>query len=344
MLNACSSRLQIGQQNADAARRTCASSASTSAYCRVGGKCGRTMTIDCATCDYAVQELVTTTSEADMPDASATSVTELFGSFVLGEDEFALPASCFREVVNYPDKMTTLPLSPRFLEGIFTLRGSVIPIVNLGRVFNPSARGATDRQNRHPRLSGVLVGILFDATGEILRVRPEQRSTLAYRWRKARRGGRHDPARPRRAAGANARSRRADAHRKRAASAGAAIRRPAARRTHGERRQCVSFCVGGPRLRSRWRHPGDYPRAGAAASVLNSALCLGRINFRGSPVAVVDFAILLNRRRPRGGRGAPCPTSASSWRASTTPPSASWSIRSTTSSTSTAKKSCRFRC
>jgi purine-binding chemotaxis protein CheW len=185
MLNACSSRLQIGQQNADAARRTCASSASTSAYCRVGGKCGRTITIDCATCDYAVQELVTTTSKADMPDASATSVTELFGSFVLGEDEFALPASCFREVVNYPDKMTTLPLSPRFLEGIFTLRGSVIPIVNLGRVFNPErAFGATDRQNRHPRLSGVLVGILFDATGEILRVRPEQRSTLAYRWRK----------------------------------------------------------------------------------------------------------------------------------------------------------------
>jgi purine-binding chemotaxis protein CheW len=299
MLNACSSRLQIGQQNADAARRTCASSASTSAYCRVGGKCGRTITIDCATCDYAVQELVTTTSEADMPDASATSVTELFGSFVLGEDEFALPASCFREVVNYPDKMTTLPLSPRFLEGIFTLRGSVIPIVNLGRVFNPErAFGATDRQNRHPRLSGVLVGILFDATGEILRVRPEQRSTLAYRWRKggvvagtilldhgARLVQMLDPG-------------RADAHRKRAASAGAAIRRPAARRTHGERRQCVSFCVGVPRLRSRWRHPGDYPRAGAAASVLNSALCLGRINFRGSPVAVVDFAILLNAATP----------------------------------------------
>jgi chemotaxis protein CheD len=28
-------------------------------YCRVGGKSGRTMTIDCATCDYTVQELVT---------------------------------------------------------------------------------------------------------------------------------------------------------------------------------------------------------------------------------------------------------------------------------------------
>ena len=55
----------------------------------------------------------------------AAGPTELFGSFVLGPDEFALPALCIREVVNFPDKMTALPLSPAFLEGMFTLRGSV---------------------------------------------------------------------------------------------------------------------------------------------------------------------------------------------------------------------------
>ncbi|HWW70458.1 MAG TPA: chemotaxis protein CheW, partial [Duganella sp.] len=107
--------------------------------------------------------------------------TELFGSFVLGPDEFALPAHCIREVVNYPDKMTGLPLSPPFLEGMFTLRGSVIPVVNLGRVFNPAAPAA-DPSHKIAILDydGVLAGILFHATGEILRVRPEQRSTLSY--------------------------------------------------------------------------------------------------------------------------------------------------------------------
>ncbi|MYM22275.1 hypothetical protein GTP46_06420 [Duganella sp. FT135W] len=59
MLNGCSSRLQIGQQNADAARRYLRKYGLNVAYCRVGGKCGRTLTIDCAACDYTVQEIVT---------------------------------------------------------------------------------------------------------------------------------------------------------------------------------------------------------------------------------------------------------------------------------------------
>jgi len=107
--------------------------------------------------------------------------TELFGSFLLGGDEFALPASCIREVVNYPAKVTALPLAPAYLEGMFTLRGSVIPVVNLGRLFRADAPRAVDTDKiAILDYEGVLVGILFDATGEILRVRPEQRSTLTY--------------------------------------------------------------------------------------------------------------------------------------------------------------------
>jgi chemotaxis protein CheD len=62
MLNSCSSRLQIGQQNADAARKHLRKFGLNVTYCRVGGKCGRTMTIDCATGTYAVQEIVATAS------------------------------------------------------------------------------------------------------------------------------------------------------------------------------------------------------------------------------------------------------------------------------------------
>jgi chemotaxis protein CheD len=60
MLNSCSSRLQIGQQNAEAARKHLRKYGLNVTYCRIGGKCGRTMTIDCATCTYSVQEIVTT--------------------------------------------------------------------------------------------------------------------------------------------------------------------------------------------------------------------------------------------------------------------------------------------
>jgi purine-binding chemotaxis protein CheW len=232
-----------------------------------------------------------------MPDAAAVSGTELFGSFVLGEDEFALPASCFREVVNYPDKVTALPLSPKFLEGVFTLRGSVIPVVNLGRVFDASARAAlaTDKIAILD-YAGVLVGILFDATGEILRVRPEQRSQLTYAEGDKR--------------GVVAGTIMLDngARLVQVLDADALIHIEnvpqvlalqsmdrQTRRHHGERRQCVSFHVGASSFAFEMGAIQEIIRVPELqTSVLNSALCLGRINFRGSPVAVVDFATLLN--------------------------------------------------
>ncbi|TFW27093.1 chemotaxis protein CheW [Duganella callida] len=240
-----------------------------------------------------------------MPDstAAATPFTELFGSFLLGEDEFALPASCFREVVNFPDKVTAVPLSPKFLEGMFTLRGTVVPMVNLGRVFNPEARAARPSDKiAILDYQGVLVGMLFDATGEILRVRPEQRSTLSYADGEKRgvvagtilldHGTRLvqvlDP---------DALVRIENVPQVLALqSAG----KQAVRRLQGERRQCVSFRVGASSFAFEMGAIQEIIRVPELqTSVLNSSLCLGRINFRGSPVAVVDFATLLNVSAPR---------------------------------------------
>ena len=240
-----------------------------------------------------------------MPDASATSCTELFGSFVLGNDEFALPASCFREVVNYPDKVSALPLSPRFLEGVFTLRGSVIPVVNLGRVFDAGARAAlpTDKIAILD-YEGVLIGILFDATGEILRVRPEQRSKLDYPDNQKR--------------GVVAGTILLDhgerliqildpdtlIHIENVPQVRAIQSMDRETRLHqGERRQCVSFHVGASSFAFEMAAIQEIIRVPELQpSVLNSALCLGRINFRGAPVAVVDFATLLNAAPSEGER------------------------------------------
>jgi len=57
MLEACSSRFQIGQQNADAACKYLRLYGLTVLECRVGGKTGRTLTVDCATCEYQIQDL-----------------------------------------------------------------------------------------------------------------------------------------------------------------------------------------------------------------------------------------------------------------------------------------------
>jgi purine-binding chemotaxis protein CheW len=230
----------------------------------------------------------------------ATPATELFGSFILGDDEFALPAVCIREVVNLPDRITALPLSPPFLEGMFTLRGSVIPVVNLGRVFQPSAPpAAPGHKIAILDFDQVLVGILFHDTGEILRVRPEQRSTLSYAS-----GDRHgvvagtilldDGERLLQVLDPAALVRIENVPQVMALQA--ASRKNNSRQLHaqGERRQCVSFHVGASSFGFEMSAIQEIIAVPELhRSILNSALCLGRINFRGNQVAVVDFAALL---------------------------------------------------
>lgn len=69
MLNARSSRLQIGQQNVDAARRHLRKCGLNVQYCRIGGKCGRTLTVDCATNSFIVNEIVTAQPNAAYANA-----------------------------------------------------------------------------------------------------------------------------------------------------------------------------------------------------------------------------------------------------------------------------------
>ena len=57
MLDACSSRFQIGQQNADAARKYLNLYGLNVLDCRVGGKTGRTLAVDCATCSYQIEDI-----------------------------------------------------------------------------------------------------------------------------------------------------------------------------------------------------------------------------------------------------------------------------------------------
>lgn len=58
MLQGRSSRLQIGQQNVAAAQKYLQQLGLSVRYCRLGGKHGRTMLIDCARQTYVVNDIV----------------------------------------------------------------------------------------------------------------------------------------------------------------------------------------------------------------------------------------------------------------------------------------------
>lgn len=57
MLGGCSPRFQIGRQNAEAARKHLTLYHLNVLDCRVGGTSGRTLTIDCATGEYRIEDI-----------------------------------------------------------------------------------------------------------------------------------------------------------------------------------------------------------------------------------------------------------------------------------------------
>lgn len=76
---------------------------------------------------------------ASRPPGTRLSVV-LFG---LGQERYAIETRFVREVVRFAD-FTPVPLTPDFVVGVTSLRGMVMTIVDLHRLFNIPRRGVTD--------------------------------------------------------------------------------------------------------------------------------------------------------------------------------------------------------
>lgn len=109
---------------------------------------------------------------APVRDVRAVGGT-IFGSFWIDEAEFALPVSAIREVVNEPERTSTVPLAPPCVSGFFNLRGMVIPIVDLRTLlgFAPVEAHKFGEEGRKVAIiedKEHCIGILFDRSGEVL--------------------------------------------------------------------------------------------------------------------------------------------------------------------------------
>jgi purine-binding chemotaxis protein CheW len=106
-------------------------------------------------------------------DKQQTVRTTTYGSFWVKGSEFALPVGTIREIVNEPDAITCVPLSPPFLKGLFNIRGMTIPIVDLQQLFELPHSDASESVTEKRKVAivendGKCVGILFDKAGEVL--------------------------------------------------------------------------------------------------------------------------------------------------------------------------------
>lgn len=99
------------------------------------------------------------------------SKLQMYASFRLGQTELAISVTSLQEVVNFPEKISSVPLAPDYLTGLFNLRGVVIPIVDVARLLGvPSDPNAMNRKVAIVSSDKVRIGLLFDCTSEILNV------------------------------------------------------------------------------------------------------------------------------------------------------------------------------
>lgn len=109
------------------------------------------------------------------------AVKQVVGTFKLGGLEFAMNISNIQEVVNFPEKITRVPLAPDYVMGIFNLRHMVIAVIDLAKLLG-IAGAQTPRPTKVVIVDheGVRVGLAFESTGEILRLDEQQRSDFEY--------------------------------------------------------------------------------------------------------------------------------------------------------------------
>jgi purine-binding chemotaxis protein CheW len=90
--------------------------------------------------------------------------------FRLGGDEFGLPIDAVDEVARVPEKITRVPKTPKFLEGVVNLRGDVLPVVDQRRRFDmPKLERGENRRLIVVRTARHRAGLIVDSVSEVLR-------------------------------------------------------------------------------------------------------------------------------------------------------------------------------
>jgi purine-binding chemotaxis protein CheW len=108
-----------------------------------------------------------------MPNTDAGNLGEnhvTLGCFEVAGHTYAIDVAQVREVVRW-QSVTPLPNAPALIEGVIDLRGSVVPVVDLGRALGgaPVAPGQRTRI-AVTEVDGLVMGLAVDAAVEVLSV------------------------------------------------------------------------------------------------------------------------------------------------------------------------------
>lgn len=222
----------------------------------------------------------------------------IFGSFWLGDSEFAVSVSHLQEVVNAPAAYTAIPLAPAFLRGLFNLRGSVVPVIDLRDLLK--LQGGT--QGESPKvaiveLEGACVGLLFDRTGEVFNNDDDERSDFERDSSDSVISGVFKKDDGKRLVQILDVTRLFKLHNVPKDRSRGRLGTDRARKKRGTRQQCISFRVGPACCALPISDIHEIIKVDRVhESALGVGDCIGTIDLRGATVPVIDFAALLKYR------------------------------------------------
>jgi purine-binding chemotaxis protein CheW len=99
-------------------------------------------------------------------------VVQLVG-FIIGDEEYAVPILSIQEIIK-PFTWTRVPQVPKYVLGVFNLRGSVIPLIDLRTKFGlPTKKQSNDTRFIVMRHGDDVAGFVIDRLTMAIRIKKE---------------------------------------------------------------------------------------------------------------------------------------------------------------------------
>lgn len=93
-----------------------------------------------------------------------------FVTFTLNNEEYAVDILNVQEI-NRITEIAKVPNSPDFIEGVVNLRGKVIPVINLRKIFGFEEKDTDDTSRIIiMEIQGITNGLIVDSVSEVLRM------------------------------------------------------------------------------------------------------------------------------------------------------------------------------
>jgi purine-binding chemotaxis protein CheW len=112
-------------------------------------------------------------SGAQSTDGGDLSTARQFVTFHMEEETFAVPLTDVQEIIRLPT-MVEVPMASPSLEGLANLRGSVLPIINLRRIFRMKDAVHDDATRVVVMNNGKPVGFVVDRMARVVTAEPRE--------------------------------------------------------------------------------------------------------------------------------------------------------------------------